>query len=201
MSCPKAAVALIACGLSMLAACGGRGAITARPLLAARVPASAGPLVVDIPPETLVFATPVPSDPTKAAIMEDFRSARTLWERSLVAQGLVAPVTNYVGGTALTGNLDRAIRQERRWDLIPAGTYRLFDTRIATATTHGATVVACVDMSKSFFENAETRRVDSGVTSQSPSLEIWIMVPIGGHWKLHTFAADSLRSDVIRLCR
>src|SRR5260370_31962487 len=83
--------------------------------------------VVHVGPYTQVFASPLPASPAQAAVVEGFREAQVLWEKSENAQHLLPPVRDYVTGQALT-HLAAAVKAGKARDLVPAGADRFFMT-------------------------------------------------------------------------
>src|SRR5713101_1335288 len=108
MSRLGAPVALCISGLLVLSACDSSKSASAAgdtkaAASATSSPAASGtPESVRIGPYTQVFATLLPTNPAQAKVMEGFREAQILWEKSDNAWHLVAPVTDYVTGHALT---------------------------------------------------------------------------------------------------
>ncbi len=127
---------------------------------------------------TQVFDSPLPSDPTQAKIIEKFREGFTLWMKSDIAMSLVPPVTDYVTGDALT-QMTAAVAAAKARNRVPAGTDRLFLTRVTAVTDTSATVTTCDDASKFREENPSTGEIDPAYTpkaGQAYVLETWHMV-------------------------
>ena len=89
---------LVMCAL-LVSACGS-GSPAAQKLAPARVTTE----TVRIGRYTQIFDTSLPSNPAQASVVEGFRAALILWDKSQEDLALVSPVTAYVTGRAL-GNL------------------------------------------------------------------------------------------------
>jgi hypothetical protein len=178
VSRPRAFTALMLGALVLLSACGG-----SKPAgdAATRVES-----VVHIGPYTQVFAGPLPANPAQAAVVEGFREGEVLWNKSEAAQRLVPPVRDYVTGQALS-HLAAAVKSGKAGDLVPAGTDRLFTTRVTALTGPTAMVTTCDDGSKFREENPRTGKVDVSMPAtpgQQYLFETWRMVRRGGRWAI-----------------
>ncbi len=196
-------------GLLVLSACGsGRSAATAgHSTPAARAtsspPASGSPVSVRVGPYTQVFATPLPADAAQGSVIEGFRKAQILWEKSQNVGHLVPPVTDYVTGRALS-HLLAAMAAFKARHLVPAGTDRFFNTRVTGITDRRATVATCDDGSKYKQENSRTGRVDTALTPQANQkylFETWRMVRLAGHWAITDFTLAMLPNPRAEPCQ
>jgi len=181
--------ALLLAGLAVLPACGsGHPASTARPA------ASQGPESVRIGPFTQVFATALPAGTAQAGVIESFREAQILWTRSDRAWRLVAPVIAYVTGPARV-NLSRSVANDKAAGLVPAGTDRMFMTRVTAVNGGTATVTTCDNDSKFREVNPRTGKPDPAMTvppDQSYLFETWHMARVSGHWAITSFSVAQL---------
>lgn len=195
MSRHWAFAALGLCGLLVLPACGSGGPPQQTLLRVASV--------VHAGPYTQVFASPVPAKPAQAAVVEGFREGMVLWDRSENAGRLVPPVRDYVTGQALT-HLGDAMKANKQRDLVPAGTDRLFRTRVTSITGHGAVVATCDDGSGFKEQNPRTGKVDTSFVptpGQAYLSETWRMVQRGGHWAITAFSVATLPSRTAEPCQ
>jgi hypothetical protein len=152
---------------------------------------------------TQVFATALPSDHAQATVMRGFRQAQILWEKSNVQWHLVAPVTDYVTGHALT-ELTAAVAAGRQHHLVPSGADRFFRTRVTALTGTTATVVTCDDGSKFRERDQRTGQVDEASApkpGQAYLYETWQMVRRSGHWAISAFTLSGLPSAAARACQ
>ena len=206
--------ALCVPGLLVLSACGsGQGAspgagsagtaATAAASPAASSPAGAPPVAVRIGRYTQEFATPLPADPAQARVVEGFQQTQILWDRSLSAWHLVAPVTGYVTGKALV-TLHQAIQWNRKYNLKIAGMDRFYSIRVTGITGRRATVTSCDDARKLMEVDASTGRVVPQTVSPPDKaylFEIWHMVELSGHWGLASVRPYPEPSPQAELCR
>lgn len=159
--------------------------------------------VVHVGPFTQVFDSPLPSNPAQADVVEGFREAMVLWEKSENAQHLVPPVRDYVTGQALT-HLAAAVKSGKTRDLVPAGIDRFFTTRVTSITGRHAVLATCDDGSKLKQENPRTGKVDVSFLP-SPGLEYlfetWRMVQLSGHWAITAFTLATLPSRSAEPCQ
>jgi hypothetical protein len=187
-------VALLIPGLLVLSAC---SSPTSAPQRASTTES------VRIGPYTQVFATGLPAGRAQAGVVSGFRQAQILWERSNNAWRLVAPVTDYVTGRALT-ELTAAIAAGRQRHLVPSGTDRFFRTRVAALSGASATVVTCDDGSKFREQDPRTGQVDEASApraSQSYLFETWQLVRHAGHWAIASFTLTGLPASQARACQ
>jgi hypothetical protein len=199
--CISGLLVLSACGSSKSASAAGD---TKAATSATSSPAASGtPESVRIGPYTQVFATPLPANPAQAKVMEGFREAQILWEKSDNAWHLVAPVTDYVTGHALT-HLTAAMTAGKAGDLVPAGTDRFFMTRVTGITGRKATVTTCDDGSKFKEENPRTGQVNAAYVprpDQAYIFETWRMVQLSGHWAITDFSLATLPDPRAEPCQ
>lgn len=149
---------------------------------------------VHIGPFTQVFAGPPPASPAQARVLAQFRKGQVLWARSDSAWHLVAPVKDYVTGSALT-HLRAAVSNNRVHGLVLAGTDLFYNIRVTAMTARSATVTTCDDAGKFREENARTGRTDPAYTppaAQSFGMETWHMVPRSGHWAIRSLTFTQL---------
>ena len=195
MSRQGAITALALSALFVLSACGsGEPASHATARVAS---------VVHIGPYTQVFASPLPENPAQADVVDGFREAQVLWNRSQNAQHLVPPVRDYVTGQALA-HLTSAMKANKANDLVPAGADRFFMTRITAIRGHNATLVTCDDGSKFQEENPRTGKVNPAfepTPGQSYLFETWRMVQLSGHWAITGLSAAPLPSRSAEPCQ
>lgn len=210
MNRPAAPVVLLLCGLLALSACGsGKSTAPRAGDTGPAASAAAGPAVsgsqesVRIGVYTQVFATPIPTAPVPARVIEGFRKAQILWERSDIAMHLVAPVTDYVTAVALT-HLIVAVTADKTRDVVPAGTDRFFMTRVTAITDRSATLTTCDDGSKFREQNPRTGKGDPAYTphaDQAYDFEIWHMVKRSGHWAIADFSLAFLPDPRAEPCQ
>ena len=152
MSHHGAFTALVLSGLLVLSACS-----SGKP--ASPVAVRVGS-VVHVGHYTQVFASPLPANPARAAVVEGFGEGQVLWEKSENARHLVPPVRRYVTGQALT-HLAAAVKAGKARDLVPAGVDRFFMTRVTAITGRNAIIATCDDGSKFREQNPRTGKVDA----------------------------------------
>ena len=147
-----APIALFVSGLLVLSACGssksatpGAGGTRSAASATSSPAANGSPESVRIGGYTQVFATPLPTNAAQAKVIQGFRAGQILWDKSDIAWRLVAPVTDYVTGDALK-HLIVAMTAAKAHDVVPAGTDRLFMTRVTAITGRSATVTTCDDV-------------------------------------------------------
>jgi len=195
MSRHGAFTALVLSGLLMLSACS-----SGKP--ASKVAVRVGS-IVHVGPYTQVFASPLPANPAQADVVEGFRQAQVLWEKSENAQHLVPSLRDYVTGQALS-RLGAALKAGKARNLVPAGVDRFFMTRVTAITGHDATIATCDDGSKFKQENPRTGKVDARFLP-SPGLEYlfetWRMVRLSGHWAIAAFSLATLPSPSAEPCQ
>jgi hypothetical protein len=195
MSRPGKATAFALAGLLALSACSSGG-----PAGYAGVRVAS---VVHVGRYTQEFASPLPAGPAQAAVVEGFREGQVLWEKSENALRLAPSVRNYVTGKALT-NLAGAIKAYKIRDDIPAGTDRLFRTRVTAISGHTATLTTCDDGSRFEQANPHTGKVDplmAPTPGQGYLFETWRMVRVGGHWAIGGFSLANLPASAAEQCQ
>lgn len=191
-------IAVVMCGL-MVSACSSRGSATPRDTSAARATTE----TVRVGRYTQVFDTSLPADPGQASVVEGFRAATILWDKSLEAQRLVSPVTVRVTGAALR-NLKAALADAKARDLVPSGGDRLFKTRVAAVSGANATLTTCDDGSKSGEVNEGTGILDPAFNSPANEqylFETWRMVRLGGQWAISAVAPVILPDPRAKPCQ
>jgi hypothetical protein len=210
MSRSGAAVTLFISGLLALSACGSNtpasppaGPARSAPSTTSGPGPSASPDSVHIGPYTQVFADPLPANPDQGSVMEGFREAWILWDKSELAWHLIAPVTDYVTGDALT-RLNAAMTFGKTRDLVPAGTDRFFMTRVTAIAGDSATVTTCDDGSKYEEKNARTGRIDTAYSTplnQAYLFETWHMAQRSGRWAVTSFSLAPPTDPSAKLCQ
>lgn len=198
MSRPRAFIALVLSGLLLLAACS-----PARPAKPAAIPAIRVGSVVRVGPYTQVFATALPANSAEADVLEGFREAQVLWEKSENAQVLAPEARDYVTGQAFS-HLVAAVKAGKSDDLVPAGTDRLFMTRVTAITGHNAVIATCDDGSKFRQQNPQTGKADLSLATppaQQYLSETWRMVQLSGHWAISSFSLAALPSRSAEYCQ
>jgi len=176
-------LALCASGLLALSACGSGELSPA----ASSKPTGVSAKTYRIGPYTVVFATPLPADIAQAGVVEGFRQAQVVWDRSEYAWRMPANVRRYVTGHALV-NLVDAVAASRKDHLIPAGTDRLFLTRVTRIRGGTATITTCDDASKFHEEDVHTGAESTQPPAQAYLFEIWQMVKHSGRWAIAAFS-------------
>lgn len=182
------------CGLVLVAACG-PGTTAAHP--------ADGLESVRIGPYTQVFGSAPSADPVRALAVQGFRKGMILWDRSEFALRLVAPVRDYVTGQALSA-LIAGMRFGRERDVVPAGTDRLFMTRVASAAGSRAVITTCDDGSRFREQNRRTGRVNPALTAEPQQQyisETWRMGLLHGHWAITGLTLASLPSQSAERCQ
>jgi hypothetical protein len=189
----RAFTGLALSGLLMLAACS-----SGQPVSHVRVGS-----VIHVGPYTQVFASPLPANTARAGVVEGFREAEVLWEKSENSGHLVPPVREYVTGQALA-DLAAAMKAEKASDLVPAGADRLFMTRVTTLRGPSATIATCDDGSKFKEVNPRTAKVDAGslpTPGQDYIFETWRMALLNGRWAISGLSLASLPSRSAEPCQ
>jgi hypothetical protein len=185
--CLPGLVALTACGTSTHSAARPAGPTTAAAASPAPA-ASAQAGAVHVGSQILAFDTPLPGNAAQARIIRDFRESEILWTRSDTAHHLVGPVTDYVTGDALS-HLRAAVRAAKTDDLAPAGTDRLFLTRVTAVTAGQATISTCDDGSRATMKDLRTgQTMGFPSASQAYAFEAWHLVRLSGHWAVSSFS-------------
>lgn len=205
-----AVLALCVSGLLTLTACGsGKSPPASAGSTLRASPASSSTAasdtadIVHIGPYTQVFATPLPTDPAQAKVVEGFRRAQVLWQKSDLAWKLVTPVTEYVTGRARYNLLEAVIGLKTR-HVVPTGSDRMFMTRVAHLTSSRATITTCDDGSKTQDKNPHTGRVDRTLAvppDKAYLFETWHMVKLSGHWAITAFTLASLPDPRAKPCQ
>jgi len=153
--------------------------------------------------QTLIFETPLPSDSVQAAVIRDFRMAQVLWVRSDTAHRLVAPIRSYLTGTELH-RFGGSIRQFKMTGDVPAGTDRMFQTRVTVRSAHRADVSTCDDTSGYRAKNLATGKLDSRYTApvdQQYLYEIWHMTRLSAHWAITKITVVMLPDPRAKPCQ
>jgi len=145
----------------------------------------------------------VPTDPAQASVINGFREAEVLWNKSEQAWQLVAPVTQFVMGDALS-HLSEAIAHDRQQGIVFAGTDQLFMTRVTSVSATSATVTTCDNGSGLRGVQKATGKIDNAYTptaNQAYLLENWDMVRHSGHWAISSFSVISLPDRRAQPCQ
>lgn len=191
----RAMTALAAIGAVTLAACSSGTSAGSGVLRVADV--------VRVGPYTQEFAGPLPAGAAQASVIEGFREAQVLWEKSENTGRLVAPVRDYVAGAALT-HLTSATSADKSHDVVPAGTDRFFQTRVTALTSTGATITTCDDGSKFEQVNPHTGKVAAGylpTPGEQYLFETWRMGLLDGRWAITGFSIAVLPSRAAEQCQ
>jgi hypothetical protein len=165
--------------------------------------ASTSAAVLHAGAQTLIFETPLPSDSAQAAVVRDFREAQVLWVRSDTAHRLVAPIRSYLAGKELH-RIAGSIRQFKTTGDVPAGTDRMFQTRVTVLSAHRADISTCDDTSGYKAKNLATGDLDSRVTApadQQYLYEIWHMTRLGAHWAITDITVAMLPDPRAKPCQ
>jgi hypothetical protein len=187
--------------LILLAGCSAASPGATRPSAGGTTPTSGSPYSVRIGPYTQVYATPLPANSAQARVIAGFRTAQILWGRSNEALRPVAPVTDYVTGSALT-DMNAALTAGRQNDYVPSGIERFFDTKVAQISSSAAKVTTCDDGSKYFTKDLSTgRELPHAPGTQLYLFEIWDMVPLSGHWAIAAFNLITLPDRRAAACQ
>jgi hypothetical protein len=152
---------------------------------------------------TQIFDTPLPADQAQASVVEGFRTAMILWDKSQENLMLVSPVTAYVTGSALRG-LKASLVQTKADEVVPGGADRLFRTRVAVISGTGATITTCDDGSMFEEVNPSTGVPDpaySATATQQYLFETWQMVRHGGHWAISAVSPVTLPDSRAKPCQ
>ena len=152
---------------------------------------------------TQVFDTSLPADPAQASVVEGFRTAVILWDKSQEKQALVSPVTAYVTGRAL-GDLKASLVSMQDAKVIPAGTDRFFKTTAAVASGTSATITTCDDGSRFEEVNRSTGVPDpamSAPANQQYLFETWQMARVAGHWAISAVSPVTLPDSRAKPCQ
>jgi hypothetical protein len=186
---------LLLSGLLMLPACSSSNPASKG---AARVSS-----VVHLGAYTQVFASALPANPARAAVVEGFREGQVLWDKSENARRLVPAVRHYVTGQAFT-HLVSAVKAEKARDLVPAGVDRFFPTRVTALAGRTATVATCEDGSQFKEQNPRTGQVDTSFLpspGQAYLFETWRMAQLSGRWAITGLSVATLPSRSAEPCQ
>lgn len=182
-------VALITFGLVGASGCGS-GHPAATPAKSGASPSatiSAPPDAVGINAFTQLFGTPLPANPAAARVMASFREAMVLWGESEGNLFLAPQVTDYVVGDARK-HLNAAMAAEKKDNFLPAGTDRLWNTKVTAISAASATLTTCDDGTKYVQESPNTgETLPPAPPDQQYLFEIWNLVPGDGHWAITSF--------------
>lgn len=133
---------------------------------------------------TEVFATPLPADPAKAAIVESFRESQILWDESTEHLVIAPTATDYITGQALA-NLRASVSQSAKDFVALAGTDRLFNTSVTQVTADSAILTSCDDGRKTNIEDLATgQKIPNNPSPPLVFFVTWHMVPLAGHWAI-----------------
>jgi hypothetical protein len=152
---------------------------------------------------TQVFDTPLPVDPAQASVVEGFRAAIVLWDKSQEELTLVPPVTAYVTGRALS-NLKASLVTMQDDKVVPGGADRFFKTIAAIASGASATITTCDDSSKLEEVNPGTGVADPALdapANQQYLFETWQMTKIGGQWAVSAVSPVTLPDSRAEPCQ
>ncbi len=157
---------------------------------------------------TEIFDGPLPADPAQASVVEGFRAALIVWDKSQEEQKLVSPVTSDVTGAALT-NLRKSLTQELTpgQQIVPAGTDRNFDTRVTALSGASATVTTCDDGSKFDEVNSGYRGGQYGLCNATPDQGIHIrhvaadLGQLNGQWAISVVTPVTLPNALAKPCQ
>lgn len=152
---------------------------------------------------TEIFDTPLPADPARASVVEGWRTAMVLWDKSQENLMLAAPVTAYVTGSALHGLKVYLVRAKAD-DVVPGGADRFFNTRVAVTSSTRTTITTCDDGSKFEEVNPGTGVPDpaySASANQQYSSATWHMILRGGHWAINAVSAAVLPDSRAKPCQ
>jgi hypothetical protein len=165
--------------------------------------ASSSPATVQIGLYTQEFAGSLPTDPAQANVIDGFREAQVLWVKSEQAWHLVAPVTEFVLGDALS-HLSRAIAVDKQQGIVLAGGDQFFMTRVTSLSANSATVTTCDNGSKITGVQKATGQIDNAFApspNQAYILENWYMVQHSSHWAISSFSLILLPNPRAQSCQ
>jgi hypothetical protein len=165
------------------------------------VAASATSVSVRIRLLTEVFATPLPTDPAKAKVIEGFRESQILWDQSTEELHIVPGTTEYVTGKALD-NLRTAVTSGAKDDVALAGTDRLYNTSVTSLKGNSATVTSCDDGSRANLVDLATgQQIPNNPSGSLTVLVSWQMAQVGGRWAITSLdVISSPDPQVARVC-
>lgn len=195
-------------GLLALSACGSGKALPAAAAGTSPAPTPTSPPAPGSSAEsfhvgryTVVFASPLPANPAQAKVIEGFREAQILWDKSENTWRLAVPVREYVTGHALTRLID-AVTYIRPRHLVFAGAERFLLTRVTGIAGGTATVTTCDDYSNFKVENRQTGATYMTTPpAQSYLFETWRMVKLSGHWGVTAYSLALPPSPRAAPCR
>lgn len=152
---------------------------------------------------TQIFDTGLSASPAQASVVEGFRTALILWDKSQETMKLVSPVTAYVTGAALR-NLKETLAREKAQDLIIGGTDRFFSIRVTVISGTSATMTTCDDGSNFEEVNPSTGVPDpaySAPVNQQYVFEMWQMTRLDGHWAISVISSATLPDSRAKPCQ
>lgn len=152
----------------------------------ATAPARGATQTVHLGRFTEIFDSPLPADPAQASVVEGFRTAMILWDKSINAFAPVGLVAAYVEGHAMH-ELASSIASDKSYDTVLSGTDRFFKTRVTMHSAASATITTCDDASKFELVNRETGIVDpnfSNPPDQQYMFYTFQMIQQHGHWAI-----------------
>jgi hypothetical protein len=152
---------------------------------------------------TQEFAGPVPANPAQASVIDRFREAEVLWNKSIQAWHLVTPVKQFVIGDALT-HLRTAIAADKQQGIVIAGNDEFFMTRVTSLSADRATVTTCDNGSKITGVQEATGQIDNAYApspDQAYLLWKWNMIQHSGHWAISSFSVISLPDPRAQPCQ
>jgi hypothetical protein len=164
-------------------------------------PSNQAPLTIRIYSHYVeVFATPLPADRAKAAVISGFRQSQVLWDKSTVALHLVGVTRDYVTGRALT-TLKTLLRTFTKNNIIPVGADRYFDTKITSLTADSATVTSCDDGTRYNVANRTTgQREPPAPASKQYAFAIFTMSRVGGRWATSSVSGVGYPDKRVKAC-
>jgi hypothetical protein len=196
-------VGLVVCTL-LVSACGSGSPAAQAPAAAQKsAPTSVTTETVRIGRYTQIFDTSLPANPAQASVVEGFRVAMILWDKSQEDQTLVSPVSAYVTGRAL-GNLKTSLVSMQSGKLVPGGADRFFKTTVTAVSGASATVTTCDDGSKTEFVNPGTGAPDLAMNApadQQYLFETWQLAKVGGHWAISAVSPVALPDSRAEPCQ
>jgi hypothetical protein len=143
------------------------------------------------------------TDPAQASVIEGFREAQVLWVKSGEAWHLVAPVTQFVVGVALS-HLSSAVSFDKQQGVVAAGSDQFFMTRVTSLGANSATVTTCDNGSKFTYRKKATGQIDNALAAppnQTYLFENWGMVRQSGHWAISSVSVIMLPDPRARSCQ
>jgi hypothetical protein len=189
---------LVVCGLLVPACSRGSSAAPERPN-----PVRVTTETVSTGWYTQIFDTNLAADPAQASVIEGFRAGLILWNKSQETMKLVAPVTAYVTGAALSA-LKATLVREKTQDVVIGGTDRLFKTRVTVISGTNATITTCDDGSKFEEVNPSTGVPDPAYiapANQQYLFETWQMTRLDGRWAISAVSPVTLPDSRAKPCQ